>query len=57
MNDRACLWTWERMLLKTSEYCVWRDSVDGKLFSDPIWIGWWVSDEAVEDMDWFECPN
>ena len=56
LTDRACLLSWESMLEKTAEYCVWRDSVDGRLFNEP-WIGWWVSKEAVIDMDWFVCLN
>ena len=47
-----CLWTYSRMLKKTIPYCIWMGD-----FDNDIWIGWWMSEDAVEDMDKFLWLN
>ena len=49
VSERTCLWTYERMLLKTVPYCVPVYFIDimGKLVFD----GYYMSELAVEDLE------
>lgn len=56
-DDRAVLWTYERLMAKTAPYCVWYPTQYCELLGMEIQAGWWMSRLALDDMMRYEWLN
>jgi hypothetical protein len=54
-TDRTCLWTYERMMLKTEPYCHYTEFYCEQLAMEIK--GWFMSRLALDDVVKYECPN